>query len=169
MQISAWIMAAALLGPGLANAQDSRENSTYKVDFTIRDSGDAGGKAGRKYSLLVNRAQKTAFKVGNRVPVISGGTGGVGGNAQFTYIDVGVNIDCVVAEAGSKLAMHADLDISTAVMPEKAANAAPAPTISQIRLNLDTTVVPGKPTVVASFDDPVTSRKFDIDVAITKM
>jgi hypothetical protein len=27
----------------------------------------------------------------------------------------------------------------------------------------------GKPTVVASFDDPVTSRKFDIDVTITKM
>jgi hypothetical protein len=36
-------------------------------------------------------------------------------------------------------------------------------------LSLDTALVPGKPTVVASFDDPVTSRKFDVDVAITKM
>jgi hypothetical protein len=151
------------------HAQDARENSTYKVDFTIRDTGDAGGKTGRKYSLLVNRAQKTTFKVGNRVPVVSGGNGGVGGNAQFTYIDVGMNIDCVVAEAGSKFAMHADLDISTAVMPDKSPNAANAPTISQIRLSLDTTVAPGKPVVVASFDDPVTSRKFDLDVAITKM
>ena len=40
---------------------------------------------------------------------------------------------------------------------------------TQIRLNLETAVLPGKPTVVASFDDPVTSRKFDVDVAITKM
>ena len=167
MRVSAWMMAAALLCPALAvHAQDS---SPYKVDFTIRDTGDAGGKTGRKYSLLVNHNQKTVFKVGNRVPVVSGGTGGVGGNAQFTYIDVGLNIDCVLAEAGSKFAMHADLDISTAVMPDKSPNAANAPTISQIKLSLDTTVAPGKPTVVASFDDPVTSRKFDVDVAITKM
>ena len=65
--------------------------------------------------------------------------------------------------------MHADLDISTAVMPDKTASAVQNPTISQIRLNIDTTIPPGKPTVVASFDDPVTARKFDIDVAITKM
>ena len=162
-------MAAVLLCPaGALRAQD-RESAPYKVDFTIRDTGDAGGKAGRKYSLLVNRAQKTTFKVGNRVPVATAGTGGVGGNGQFTYIDVGMNIECVVNDFGSKFAIHGDLDISTAVMPEKGVNAAPAPTISQIRVSLDTTVVPGKPTVVAAFDDPVTSRKFDIDVAITKM
>ena len=103
---------------------------------------------------------------------LSGNYGTSGGalvNTQFTYIDVGMNIDCVVDESGSKFAMHADLDISTAVMPDKSPNAANAPTISQIRLSLDTTVAAGKPTVVASFDDPVTSRKFDIDVAITKL
>ena len=171
MRISAWMMAAALLCPALAvHAQDTRESPpAYKVDFTIRDTGDAGGKTGRKYSLLLTRNVKTVFKVGNRVPVTTAGTGGVGGNAQFTYIDVGLNIDCVIGEAGSKFAIHADLDISTAVMPDKSPNAANAPTISQIKLILDTTVAPGKPTIVASFDDPVTSRKFDIDVAITKM
>jgi hypothetical protein len=166
MRISTWIVAAALLCPVLAvHAQDS---STYKVDFTIRDTGDAGGKTGRKYSLLVNPGHKTTFKVGNRVPVTTAGTGGVGGNVQFTYIDVGMNIECTVGENNSRLMLRGDVDISTAVMPEKGVNAAPAPTISQIRLSLDTTVAPGKPTTVASFDDPVTSRKFDVDVTITK-
>ena len=115
-------MAAALLLPALpAHAQD---NSTYKVDFTIRDSGDAGGKTGRRYSLLVNRNQKTVFKVGNRVPVATGGTSSNAlVNTQFTYIDVGLNIECVVAEAGSKFAIHSDMDISTAVMPDKNASA----------------------------------------------
>ena len=168
MRFSTLMMAASLLCPGMAvHAQDTRENSTYKVDFTIRDTGDAGGKTGRKYSLLVNHAQKTTFKVGNRVPVGSGGTAGVGGNAQFAYIDVGMNIECTVNEAGGRFGMHADLDISTAIMPEK--NAVQNPTISQIKLNVDTSVPSGKPTIVASFDDPVTSRKFDIDVTITKM
>ena len=65
MRISTWMMAAALLGSGLAAyAQDV---PAYKVDFTIRDTGDAGGKTGRKDSLLVNRGQKGTFKVGNRV------------------------------------------------------------------------------------------------------
>ena len=54
-------------------------------------------------------------------------------------------------------------------MPDKNLNSVQNPTISQIKLNMDTTVAPGKPTVVASFDDPVTGRKFDLDVAITKM
>jgi hypothetical protein len=159
------MVAAALLGPGLvAHAQDR----TYKVDFTIRDSGDAGGKTGRKYSMLVSPGHKTTFKVGNRVPVVAGSASS-GGNVQFTVVDVGINIDCSVSDNNSNLTVHADIDISTAVAPEKGANAAPTPTISQIRLNLETAVLAGKPTVVASFDDPVTSRKFDVDVAITKM
>ena len=165
MRLSTLMVAAAVLGLGLAaHAQDR----PYKVDFTIRDTGDAGGKTGRKFSLLVSSGRKTTFKVGNRVPVVTGSAGS-GGNVQFTYVDVGINIDCSVSDNNSNLTVHADLDISTAVTPEKGTNAAPTPTISQIRLNLETAVLPGKPAVVASFDDPVTSRKFDIDVAITKM
>ena len=167
MRVSALIMTAALLGSGLTLRADDRE--TYKVDFTIRDSGDAGGKAGRKYSLLVNRGLKTVFKVGNRVPVVTGGTnGGALVNTQFTYIDIGMNIDCTVAENGAKFDLHSDMDISTAVAPDKN-SAVQNPTISQIKLSLDTSVPAGKPTVVASFDDPVTSRKFDIDVAIANV
>src|ERR1039457_1836529 len=131
MRFSAWMMAAALLCPALAvHAQDNRDNPPYKVDFTIRDSGDAGGKAGRKYSLLVSPGHKTTFKVGNRVPVTSGASNSAGlVNTQFTYIDVGMNIDCVVNEVGGRFVMHADLDISTAVMPEN--SAVQNPTISQ--------------------------------------
>ena len=169
MRFSTLMMAASLLGSGLvAHAQGSRENAPYKVDFTIRDTGDAGGKTGRKYSMLVSPSHKTTFKVGNRVPVVTY-SGSVPGTTQFTFVNVGINIDCSVNDNNSNLTVHADLDISTAVTPEKGANAAPPPTISQIKLSLDTALTPGKPTVVASFDDPVTSRKFDVDVAITKM
>jgi hypothetical protein len=162
-------MALALLAPGLSVRAQDNDNATYKVDFTIRDSGDAGGKAGRKYSMQVSRGVKSTFKVGNRVPVATASINGAAAvNTQFTYIDVGLNIDCIVAERGAKFAIHSDLDISTAVMPEKT-SAVQNPTISSIRLNIDTTVPPGKPTVVASFDDPVTARKFEIDVTVSKI
>ena len=104
MRISAWMMAAALLVPGPGGTCAGRRDPTYKVDFTIRDTGDAGGKTGRKYSLLVNR---------NAEDHVQGGQPGTGGhrrrqrgtlvNTQFTYIDVGMNIECVVAEAGSQI------------------------------------------------------------------
>ena len=42
------ILLAAVLAP-LAAAQGVRTRAVYKVDFTIRDTGDAGAKAGRKY------------------------------------------------------------------------------------------------------------------------
>jgi hypothetical protein len=139
----------------------------YKVDFTIRDSGDAGGKSGRKYSLQGYAGNKTTFKVGNRVPVPSGGDTSTGSRPQYTYIDVGVNIDCVVQEIAGKMSVHADMDLSTAVNSER--NPGAAPTISQIRLNIDTAVMGGKPAVVAAFDDPVTARKFEVEVAVSKV
>ena len=157
------LLVAAVLAP-LAAAQATHPPAVFKVDFTIRDSGDAGAKAGRKYSLLVNERQRGTFRVGNRVPTA---TSNAPGSTQFTYIDVGVNIDCTVAEQDGKFAIHADLDLSNAVNAEKNPNA--NPTISQIKLNIDTTLVPAKPAIVASFDDPVTSRKFDVEVFVTKI
>src|SRR5207302_6493015 len=103
------------------------------------------------------------FRVGNRVPTA---TSNAPASTQFTYLDVGVNIDCTVAEQDGKFAIHADLDLSSAVNAEKNPNA--NPTISQIKLNIDTTLMPAKPTIVASFDDPVTTRKFDVEVMATK-
>jgi hypothetical protein len=155
------LLAAAILAP-LAAAQ-TRSVPVYKVDFTIRDSGDAGAKAGRKYSLVVNEFKKGTFRVGNRVPMA---TSSSPGNTSYTYIDVGVNLDCTVGETDGKMSMRADLDLSNAVNTDKNPT---NPTISQIKLNIDTTLLPGKPSVVASFDDPVTSRKFDVEATVTKM
>jgi hypothetical protein len=156
------LLVAAMLAP-LAAAQ-SRGTAVYKVDFTIRDSGDAGAKTGRKYSLVVNERERGTFRVGNRVPMA---TSSSPGSTQFTYVDVGVNIDCTVAEQDGRYALRADLDLSSAVNAEKNPNA--NPTISQIKLNIQTTLPVGKPTVVAAFDDPVTSRKFEVEAAVTKM
>jgi len=160
---TALLLAAVMLAPLYGQPRD-----VIKVDFTIRDTGDAGGKGGRKYSLLLNAGQKSVFKVGNRVPMATSSSAGVNVNTQFTYVDVGVNIDCIVQENGGKMAVHADMEMSTAIAPEKT-SAITNPTISQIRLSVDTAIVPGKPTVVASFDDPVTSRKFEIEAVATKV
>ncbi len=165
MRITGLALAAALLVP--VAAAYAQEVGVYKVDFTIHDSADAAAKNGRKYSLLVNGRNKATMKVGNRLPSPTA-SGGVGSQMQFTYIDVGVNLDCTIDERNGKYMMRADLDMST-VVPQERGGGGANPTLSQIKIGMETTVVPGKPTVVASFDDPSTSRKFDVDVTLTKM
>ena len=159
----ALLLAAVMLAPLYSQTRD-----VIKVDFTIRDSGDAGGKSGRKYSLLLNAGNKGVFKIGNRVPMATSASTGPSVNTQFTYVDVGVNIDCVVGESGGRMSMRADIDMSTAIAPDKNSPIS-NPTISQIRLSIETAIPAGKPTIVASFDDPVTSRKFDIEAVATKV
>ncbi len=65
---------------------------------------------------------KSSLKIGDRVPIASGsfqpGIGGVGVNSlvntQFTFQDVGVNVDITPHVQGeNEIAMHVEIDIST--------------------------------------------------------
>jgi hypothetical protein len=153
------LLLAALVAPVFAQGP---EPVVYKADFLIRDSTDTAAKAARKYTIVVNRAMKGTFRVGNRVPIST-----EPGSKSFQYVDIGVNIECIVQEAGGKISMHADLDMSTASQGDK--NPGGNPTISQIRVNIDTAISPGKPVVVAAFDDPLTSRKFEVEATVTRV
>ncbi len=134
----------------------------YKVDFNIHDGTDTSAKAGRRYTILIDSSNKGVFKVGNRVPLTTGG-------GQMNYVDVGVNIDCSVQENTSgRVRLHADLDLSTILPVDKNAPAPSNPTISQLKINVNAVVNPGKPTIVASIDDPATMRKVDVELTVTR-
>jgi hypothetical protein len=171
-------IAAALLLPLLSvHAQERGGLPSYKVEFNIRDGSDPAAKAGRHYMLLMDPGHKAVFKVGNRVPVASGSfqpsTGGTGINplTQYTYLDIGVNIECTVSEMNGRVAMHGNLDLSTMMEHDAASHAAnpPNPTIVQTKLELDTAIEPGKPTVIAALDDPVNTRQFQVEATVTRV
>ncbi len=168
----AW-MAAALLAPQVpVHAQGGNAPSSYKVDFSFRENG-ATEKAVRHYTLLVEPNRKQVFKAGSRVPTISGsfqpGAGALV-NTQYTYLDVGVNIECSVSEANGKILMHGNLDLS-GVAPTDSANRGSSanPSLVQTRLDLETSLEPGKPTVIASIDDPTTSRQMTVEATVTRV
>lgn len=173
------LIAGAVLLPLAVQAQGTGGHPTYKVEFNIRDASDAAGKTGRRYTLLMEPGRKAVFKVGSRVPVATGslqpGVGGVGVNplvnTQYTYLDLGVNIDCIVEERNGKMAMHGELDLSTTAQHDAASRAAnpPNPTVVQTKLALDTAIDLGKPTVIAAIDDPVTTRQFQVESTITRI
>ncbi len=117
-----------------------------------------------------------SFRFGNKVPYATGSlpagqkvsaAGAPMLVTQYQYADVGVNIDCSVVEVSGKAALHAEIEISY-VVRDKAGPAADPP-IDASKVVVNATLDPGKPQVVASVDDPVTNRKFDAEVTVTRV
>ena len=180
MRTTAAVLFAALLAPLTpAAAQDaSPERSVYRVDITIRDSSGTAKPATRRYSILIRQNSAGTFKLGDRVPVATGsfqpGVGGVGVNpmvnTQYTYLDTGVNIEAHLHDDPSgRVELQANIDISS-IATHQPAGAAPAPnpTVSQSRIVANATLPVGKPTLVASVDDPASNHKLDIEATITR-
>jgi hypothetical protein len=157
-------------------AQDKKEanRGTYKVLLNLRDTSQPGAGAGRQYSMVLDNQGHGLFRIGNRIPVPTeskhSGDAALA-STQYTYIDVGVNIECSVRETdGTKLGMRASIEISSVVPPDKlVVAAADHPIIGQLRMGIDTLLDPGQPMVVASIDDPVTARKLEVEATVTKM
>jgi len=179
MRTIASLLAATLLAAALPiRAQEKKDSGSavYKVEFNIHDGNDAAAKAGRRYTILIDDLRKGVFQVGDRVPVATGSfQPGAGGNTlvntQFSYFDVGVNIDCMVSDTNGKIVLRSSLGLSTIVQHPTAAGSGslPNPTVGQTKLDVETTVELGKPAVVASIDDPVNSRKLQVEVTVTKV
>jgi hypothetical protein len=137
--------------------QELRVSPVFKLELTIRDGTEAAGKAGRRYTLLMNSGEKGTFRSGNRVPMM------VGGNVN--YHDIGVNIDATVSERNGVYPLRAEVEVSSV----SKADPAPQPVIGQMRISVNATVTLGKTTQVAAVDDPVTQRKFEVDALVTKV
>ena len=126
--------------------------------------------------MLLDSTGKGVIRVGNRVPIVTRSfkTGQDSSNPlvnmQFQYFDVGVAIDCRVRDMQGKVGLNAEIDVSTIIEhPKGAAEAPPNPTIASVRMTVSTTLNAGKLTLVASINDPMTMRTFDVEATITKV
>ena len=181
MRTMSGVIVCALLGSFvLAHAQEKKEApepAVYKAEFVIRDGSEAAAKPGRRYAMLIDTGGRGTFRVGQKVPYPTSSyqpSQGTGASplvsTQYQYVDIGVNIDCRLREVSGKVAINADIDVSTIVQHDKGAAATPPnPAIASIRIGINAMVNPGKSTMVASIDDPVTMRRFDVEATVTKV
>lgn len=171
---------ATLLMPALSvSGQELRRGpdaNVYRVEFNIRDGSDAAARNGRRYALMVTPDQKGTFHVGQKVPYATGSLMPAGRAVseapitQFNYADIGVNIQCQVSPLGGQARLKATLDLSSVIQHDKAGPGMPSqPVIGQLRTDIDGVLNLGRATTVASIDDPVTSRKVEIEATITKL
>jgi hypothetical protein len=176
MRMSSAIAAATLCAIALpAGAQDQKPGPLfYQVRFAIRENSAPSASGVRNYTMILASNRKGVFSVGDRVPVATAayeaGAANAGMSTQFTYIDVGANIECLVFEAGSKLALQGVINMTSLEKRErKPGVSSPNPIIGQTKLNLDAAVDLGKPTIVAAIDDPLNTRKLQVEATVTKI
>ncbi len=171
---AAFLLSTAIL-PALGQDHDRRgvnDNAFYEVKFTLTDSAAPAGKNVRTYSLITAANHKATLRVGDRVPLATASfQAPVQGSApvmttQYNYADVGATLECMVADVGAKYAMHGLVAIS-AVDTEKPRT--PNPTLGETRVEWDTAVDPGRPTLIAAIDDPVNARKLQVEATVTKL
>src|SRR5574339_149620 len=93
------LLALSLL-PLAALAQEAVAVS-YKVDYVIKD-----GAQPRRYAVLIEKGGRGSFRVGTRVPYLTGPN-------NYSYADVGVNIDARLNDTPRGLALDSNIDISS--------------------------------------------------------
>ena len=99
------------------------------------------------------------IRTGNKVPVPSGGATGT---STFTYIDVGVNIDCRSAKE-----IDGSLAVSVAAEISNAATSSNPPLIRQTKWSSNVIVPIGKPTVIFSSDDVTSKGQMQLELTAT--
>jgi hypothetical protein len=163
----AWagLAAALLAAPCFAQNAENRPDEQakfFRLDFTVKEL--EGGRVvnARNYSASISSRQgdTTSIRSGDKAPVQTGG-----GNS-FTYVDVGVSIDCSSLRlVESQLALHVSADISG--LGSEIPAGSTIPVIRQIKWGSSVLVPLKKPVTIFSSDGASTKRQTQLELTAT--
>lgn len=178
------LLLCSLLVSHKAFAQDSKPQESvkapeppahyYHLDYLVQELG-ADGKASnsRKYTTTVCTGlnETASIRAGSRIPVITGGeikSSIVSANTQFTYIDVGVNID---ANHAHDIDHQLSLDLSAKIssMADSSNQDLHQPVIRENRWQAEVLIPIGKPTVIFTSDSLDSKGSMQIVVTATPL
>jgi hypothetical protein len=140
-----------------------RPKGDYKVEFTLTELQDGQRSNLRSYTMTLHSFFVSQVRSGSRVPISYGGTKG------FEYLDVGHNIDCrVVSERDDGYIVLANTVEVSSILPGRSSDSS-NPVLRQLRAQTQSEVQLGKRTLISSLDDPLSTRRFQIEVTATKL
>src|SRR5438132_3730348 len=151
---------------GTCLGQTGDATKFYKMEFVVKEVEGAKVVNSRSYFMTVpveapgqNIQGGGSIRTSGRVPTVTGVN-----SSQYTYLDVGVNIDCkTLHELQSEVSVYISADISTnSVEP-----GLPAPVIRQNKWSSLVMVPVKKPTVVYASDDATSKRQMQLELTAT--
>jgi hypothetical protein len=144
-----------------AGATEQKPGVTYRIEFNVREIEDGKRLNSRNYVMVLEEGSYGSFRVGNRVPVVL--------EKGPQYLDAGMNIDCRPRERGEGISLDIRVESVSAIPQEQPPTGTGNPVFRQQRTNVSPVVTLGKPTVVASMDDVLSNRRYEIEVTAAKV
>jgi hypothetical protein len=133
----------------------------YRIEFNVREIEDGKRLNSRNYMMMADDGDWAKIRVGNRVPYQSP-------EKPIQYQDIAMNIDCRPHERDDSIALVIHVDFSS-LAPETQTGPTLPPVFRTERTEVESIVKPGKPTLVASMDDVLSNRRYEIEVTATKV
>jgi hypothetical protein len=155
---------AVMAGPCLA--EDAAPGKFYRLDFVVKEVEAGRILNARSYSITVAEQGGCSIRAGSRVPTPVGGPG-LGSATQYSYSDVGVNIDSHhVTGVQSGLSLGVNADVSS-VLQESTPSPGVPPTVRQNKWQATVLVPFKKPTMIFSSDDVTGKRQMQLELTAT--
>jgi type II secretory pathway component GspD/PulD (secretin) len=144
-----------------------KPKKTYRLTYTLAETDDGKRVGSQHFSVIVVSGGKTTVKNGSKVPVLTGFTnqGTTTSKTEFTYLDVGLNIDASLAESVNGVRLQTKIERSS-VAEEKAAAGADDPVIRQTVLQGTSILIPGKQVILGALDIPGSTRHLEVGVVL---
>jgi len=152
--------------------RDGNTENFFKLAFVMYELDDAKRINQRDY-MMIGRTdnQPSSIRVSTRVPIT---TQEKGNDKQYTYIDVGLRINCSMKEqVDRRLQLHCDVEVSSFLRPEQVASSGtaspPAPILRTTRTESWALLTLGKPAILNTVDDINSTKRMQIEVTATKL
>ncbi len=145
----------------VADLDQSRK--LYRLTYTITDI-DGGKRTGsQKFTLLVTSGERSTFKQGSRVPIMTGTFEGQPAGTQMQYQDIGLNIEARVNGSPDTLTLQTKIEQSS-LAEERPGAASQDPVVRQTVLDESSVLSQDKPLILGTLDLPGTTRSQEIEV-----
>ncbi len=149
-----------------------REAHTYRLTYAIIESDGGKRTATQHYAMTIVAGERATFKQGNKVPVLTGGYSHEGTpettQYQFTYLDVGLNLDAALREVAGGVQVRAKVELSS-IVDQVNPQLLKDPGVRQTVLETVAMARVGTPVTLGSLDIPDSTRHLDIEVTVERM
>ena len=157
--------------------QWERPRHAYRLTYTITEF-DGATRIGMQHSAVeVVEGARATLKNGSKIPVATGsynpgsatGAPNTGVQTQFTYLDVGLNLDMTLEETAAGARLKCKIEQSSVAPDQKSIAGVDEPVIRQTVLESQSLITPGKPNRIGSIDVFGSTRRLDIEVTMEQI
>jgi type II secretory pathway component GspD/PulD (secretin) len=145
-----------------------RPKKDYRLTYTVSEMDGGKRISAERFVLIVPAGQITTLKQGSRIPVITGMLDPNSKASQVSYIDVGMNFDSRIAEAGDGGMLVFNVEQSSVGATD--AGVSPLnPVLHQIVVKGEALLSVGKPLMLGSADVPGSTRHIEVEVLMEQL